>query len=637
MNLKPVILLGTFAAVLPAAGPNPPKLSTLQPGGVRNITQSLDVNVVFVGYEPGGGPQSIDETKFRTVLPKSYRPIHRSQAFYGDKQFVGLTFNFNYNLVYAPAAFETNFFNFLSATAVPANLTAYQTAYNAQLNRSQTIAANYEIPAVAVENWLAANSGALVDTKKYTIFYINWWGRPDFKHHVYVKRDEPDPDTGVNFGTRSSRALISWGGTAADDPESGNGQLRRIWFNDLSAGPHFWTDNWNVDNADVDGNGKLDYRMPPVWEYGSAKATYRPFDNLSGDLGKITRYVAIDLLFTTSPLYKPAISPPGLPSTIQVDVNLYQGDPGYDAKLSLKPMEVKKRVSPLQPQNTFSVQVSESNLTGRSASVYDCFRTYFTGPAPVGVSCFGNRLFGIAFGDPFLYHSDLLNQFIEGDADYEVPVFNYYATVPKGVGGLLGFADDNWRDGTQSFVFGFLNAQLRAAGYGFTITTIHEVGHHLGMSHPHDGYDFEQNIDFFSSDAFYFANHGDESNSIMSYIDLNSDFGQFDRDNMARYMTAHYINQANAVLASIYQSPRAGDVSSLLTAADANAAAALSLYGGMNYSGAMMSAKSAYQNVLAAAARINVTVEPQNYTADYKAKGRSPKFIDTVNYKRLAQ
>ena len=104
---------------------------------------------------------------------------------------------------------------------------------------------------------------------------------------------------------RDSRKLIAWGGTTPDDEETGLGSLHRIWFYDLSAGPEGWTDNWNVDDD-------YGYRMPPVWEYGNM-AGYRPFDNLSGDLGKVTRYVGIDLLFTTSPLYKPAISPPRYP------------------------------------------------------------------------------------------------------------------------------------------------------------------------------------------------------------------------------------------------------------------------------------------------------------------------------------
>jgi hypothetical protein len=93
-----------------------------------------------------------------------------------------------------------------------------------------------------------------------------------------------------------------------------------------------------------------------------------------------------------------------------------------------------------------------------------------------------------------LYHSDSLLGFIEGNADYEVPVFAYNTADALSAGGLLGFSDDNWRDGTQSFVFDFLSAFLRSIGYGFSITTIHEVGHHLGMSHPHDGYDDQVNI-----------------------------------------------------------------------------------------------------------------------------------------------
>ena len=86
------------------------------------------------------------------------------------------------------------------------------------------------------------------------MFFVNWCGRDDFKFHVYTKTDEPDPDTGYNFGIeRDSRKMIAWGGTTPDDEESGLGSLHRIWFYDLSAGPEGWTDNWNVDD---------DYRLP---------------------------------------------------------------------------------------------------------------------------------------------------------------------------------------------------------------------------------------------------------------------------------------------------------------------------------------------------------------------------------------
>ena len=144
------------------------------------------------------------------------------------------------------------------------------------------------------------------------------------------------------------------------------------------------------------------------------------------------------------------------------------------------------------------------------AKMYLCFYN--------DVSCFGNRLFGIAFADPFLYFSDHLIQYLEGDADYEVPIFAYN-TSDELFTCCLGYADDNWADGTQSYVFGFDVPFIRDIGYGFTTTFIHEIGHHVGMSHPHDGYDYEADIEYGPGDEFYFAWSGDELNTIMSYID----------------------------------------------------------------------------------------------------------------------
>jgi len=613
-----------------------PVLTTLSPGGFHDLAHDVDVNIVLLGYEMGAGAQNVDPATLLAGLPNASRPIHRYQDFYGNREYIGLTYNYHYNVVFTDGAYENNFFGYLSSIAVPQPRTIYQNDYNAQTGRAVAVGDNHWIDAPSVEQWLADNPPSGVDTTDYTIVFVNWYGRADFKNHVYVKTDEPDPDTGVNFGlVRQSRKIIAWGGTSADDAESGLGSLHRIWFHDLSAGPELWTENWNINDADVDGNGVLDYRLPPVWEYGNPSADiYRPFDDLSGDLAKVARYVALDLLFTSSPLYKPAISPPSLPSAVQVDINLYQGEPGFDGKTVLDTTYVKAKLGPLQPLNTLTTEVRDQSLRNKALSVYQCFVTYFTGPGPLGQSCYGNKLFGIAFGDLFIYHDDKINQFVEGDADYEVPVFLYAVTDALTPANLLGFADDNWRDGTQTYVFGFVTPFVRSLGYGLTTTTIHEVGHHLGMSHPHDGYDYEADVDYGAGDAFYFANAGDESNTVMSYADLNFDFGQFDRDNMNRFLVATYINQSNSVLAQIYASPRAGQAAALLTAADAAAAAAVTKVQAQDYPGGAVSAKVAYGRVLAAAAAIGVNIEPQSYTADYKAKGRSTKFIDTVNYPR---
>jgi hypothetical protein len=628
---KNLVLLTVFGLLLaPSVGlaenPAPPVLSTLEPGGFRDIAQDLTVNVVFVGYEAGA---EIDEAAFLGELPATYRPINVYPSIWkGYKEFLGLTFNYDYNLVYADSAFEDAFFGYLSSIAVSQPLTLYQILYNYQSASSLTLTSNYWIDAPSVEQWLADNAQPAlgVDTSQYTVFFINWYGRDDFKPHVYTKIDEPDPDTGFNFGASlGSRKLIAWGGTTADDEESGLGSLHRIWFYDLSAGPEAWSSNWNLDDADVNWDGILDYRMPPVWEYGNLSA-YRPFDNLSGDLGKVARYVAIDNLFTASTAYKPAISPPGLPEDLQLDINVFQIDPNVDGTAWFDLALINAELNELQPLKTISSELNSIEFGPHFDKVYQCFYDY--------ESCFGNRMFGVAIADLFLYFSDHLMQFLEGDGDYEIPVFAF--NVPDELQSwVLGFADGNWSDGTQSFVFEWDSPMWRDYGYGFTSTTIHEVGHHLGMDHPHEGYDYEADVYVWGGGEFYFVYSADESNSVMGYIDLNWDFGQFDRDNMNRWLTSTYINQANVILADIYASPQAAEAGALLSSADGHAAAALAAHASMNYAGAAFQAKAAYGDVLSAAAQINVQVEPQSWQADYMAMGKSGRFVDSVVYQRL--
>lgn len=629
--IAPLIMASLLLSLFPnnsmAAPPSPPPdLTNLQPGGFQEITQDLTINVVFVGYEQGAGPQQIDENALLAELPSTYRPLLRIPSFYGENQFLGLTFNYNFNLVYADNTFENSFFGYLDSIKSPAPLTIYQGAYNFQSAASLSITDNYHIDAPSVEQWLANNAGSIgVDTTEYTVFFVNWFGRPDFVHHVYTKTDEPDPDTGYNFGAlRDSRKLIAWGGTTANDEESGLGSLHRIWFYDLSAGPEGWTDNWNVDIADFDGNGAIEYRMPPVWEYGNMNA-YRPFDNLAGDLGKVTRYVAIDELFTTSPIYKPAISPPALPEDLQLDINVYQIDPNADGTSFFDVALIVSELDELLAQSSVSAEMNSIQFKSPFQKVYNCFFN--------DVSCFGNKLFGIAFADLFLFHQNHLMQYLEGDGDYEVPIFAFNTTDDLFTC-CLGFADDNWADGTQSFVFAWDAPFLRDAGYGFSTTTIHEVGHHVGLSHPHDGYDYEADIDFGPADEFYFVWSGDESNSMMSYIDLNWDFSQFDQDNMNRFLVSTYINQTNVVLEKIYASPKAGKVSDMLLAADASAGDALNAYQSMDYASSLFHAKTAYDTVVAAAASIQIKIEPQGWPADYKAKGKSSKFVDEASTQR---
>ena len=143
-------------------------------------------------------------------------------------------------------------------------------------------------------------------------------------------------------------------------------------------------------------------------------------------------------------------------------------------------------------------------------------------------------------------------------------LFNY-VTEDNRDAGILGFADDNYTDGTQSGVFSFLSPAITALGYGLTTTQIHEFGHHIAMSHPHDGWDSEMKIDYGPEGSYYFAWAGDENNSMMSYVDLNWDFSQFDHDNFNRFEAAGYIVNANAIAGNVLASANAGWGSRSLT------------------------------------------------------------------------
>lgn len=399
----------------------PPPLNVLRPGEEGSLFAPMPVNVVFVGYEFGPGDQQVDAGKFADGLsPISLGLLRYPTIARGCCQLANNHWQFDYRLVSASAAFEDWFFSFLAENGREAPLTQSQKDYNEQPVRSLDIESNLEIDAEMAEAWLAENGPALlgVDTSQPTVFLVNWYGRPDFRHHVYVKSDATDPDTGYDFGADDRRSLMAWGGTAS----TGASSPRRVWFHDLSAGPNHITRNWDLTTADVDGNGLTDYRLPPVWEYGNLDG-YRPFDDLSGDLSKIVRYVAINLLFAPSPLYDPLISAPDLPSHIDITVNSFIR-PGAPS-LPFQPDVISQAVERLQPWNTFTVTKREQALRGQIERVRGCFLSAIADPLFIGSSCYGQRAEGIGFYDLLLYWLDHRIQLMNVDADHSVPVMMF--------------------------------------------------------------------------------------------------------------------------------------------------------------------------------------------------------------------
>lgn len=575
-------------------------LDSLAPGRLAGLKERVPINFVFVGLDK----DTVEVSRFLGGLPDRYRPMTRARQWaYGEQDYIGIDYTFDYDTHFADRAYEDRFFGKLRSLSKPGSITTYQGAYNQQETNVLDVDENFEIDAATVEKWLAKNPPAGVDTSENTMFFINWFGRKDFRFHVYTKLGEPDPDAGFDAGMYPSQMLSAWGGTTPDDEETGLGSVHRVWFYDLSAGPERVARNYIVDLKDLDGDGAEDYRIPPIWEY--RKDGYRSRTRITGDLAKVARYVGVNLLFTPSPIYYPGLTPPLLPKRINLDINVYDASVDYEvSKDWLQQRVIRHEVAELLPLQDITIDVQDLDVT--DPKFLECYVTWYE--LAYGPSCYRETSLSI-WANPFVYHAKTLDQTRDGrDSDgYEAMSFNY-ALDQEGWAG--GYADENYYDGTQSFDHVAMMSDY-AGEIGMTAITIHEYGHHFGVSHPHDGYDYEEGIDYgFWNDRLAFSYLGTESNSIMNYLSVNKDFSQFDRDNMNRWHTAAYINASNEILERIQASDDAGRVRSAIDRADSLAGRAFRAFSGHRYLEAAAAAVSAYDLVLGAARDIGLNIKP---------------------------
>lgn len=587
-SLLSIVLLIVLLPTSPAAASANP--SGLQPGETITFEQRIPINLVFIGYNRN----TIDREAMRRQLPRTYEPVVRGTQFYGlPGRDMGLKFNFDYNITFAENRFTNQFFDYLKEIGRTDDPTVYQLAYNDQeKNVLDVTGPVLHIDAPSVEAWLAENLS--VKPNSYTVVFINWYSRPDFQFHVYTKNDEPDPDTEHNFGEEDFAKMIAWGGTNS-----------RLWFYDLSAGPEWNTDNWNVDDPDLDGDGVEEYRMPPIWEY--TKNGYRRPGLLSKDLGLVTRYVAINLLFTTSPLYDPLLTAPDVGGDKVLHITMFEDDPNNLGTGIIDTDYIQSQLASLVPYYNWQVELVDVNPIDDDAR--RAFRI-FTGLRQRD-DCWNE--FGTPFAQLFCFFNANLDRYVPAydEEDYVLPIFAFNTTDARmgDLLGLLGYADDDWMTGTQTFIFEFDSPLLVELGYGFSTTTVHEVGHHISLSHPHDGYDSELGLDYGPGGEFYFVWVGDESDTVMHYLGLSNTFSQFDMDNLYRWEFAGYLNWANDLLDDILAHPDASNVQDNVAQAEAYAMQAIESFNHWDYLAAATNARLAYEQIAMAAAELGISIE----------------------------
>jgi hypothetical protein len=586
---------GYPGVVAPPAG-----FRALAPNALPELMERVPVNVVFIGYQPN----QIDAAKFVSGLPQRLRPHVRARDWYGLAEYLGIEYTYDYRLVFADRAYADRFFGTLKRLGREVPLNTGQKFYNDQERNVVEIKTNLDIDAPSVERWLQSHAPAGVDTSRNTLVFINWYGRPDFRFHMYRKTGEATTGARRDLGATDSQALVAWGGTPADDLEEPSDRVARVWFHDLSAGPDLWNLSYNVDARDINDDGREDYRLPPVWEYRTGG--YRNPSALTTDLAKVARYVGIDLLFTPSPLYSVALTPPVLPESINIDLNAREGDPQKNQGVTwLTPHVMLQAVKPLFPFTR--LEIDQQTLRGDDGEYESCYVLMTQSPA--GPSCYPDRPY-VNWQSLFLNNALNAEESLDDRSrvDYEVGVWSYF-TADNRLSPGYAYADDNQRDGTQSMVHSLLGS-TSLASIGGTDILIHELGHHWGLSHPHDGYDYEEDVDFSSYQygSKMLASVGDMSNGVMSYLWVNNEFSQFDRDNMNRWMAAAYLKNANTLFAESLKRRPAGPARQQLLDADAGVDAVRAAFAGHAYLEAHRLARNVYRGVLDAARSLDVDV-----------------------------
>jgi hypothetical protein len=429
---------------------------------------------------------------------------------------------------------------------------------------------------------------------------VNWYGRADFQFHDYYHLGNRDPATGFDYGRLSESLTRAWGGNSGP-----------TWFYDLSAGPD-WDDNsYDVDNADLDGNGVPEYRMPPIWEYGNTSA-YRPFTDLSGDLAKVIRYDAIDMLFTPSPLFDPAATVPSPGGGKRIEVDVFEGDPANNGLSQIFAGIIQNNAQGLEPYYGVTVSVTDQPLADGVLDAYDIAAGISDAAGCSDFTTFGPLGFPEAeLGCYFREHR--AQYFPASPGDAVIPVADF--TVPQYRFPFIGSTDPDFQTGEPAFV-----TELDVAPppgyislYSITSTTIHETGHFVGLSHPHDGYDSTSGIDFNPEGAFNFAWDSDESATPMSYLPDGGSltFDRFDRDNMSRWQVGRLLDLADADAAAILSGNHSSQIDAQLAEADADFSRAVAALHRSDWLAAATAAVAGYAEMQRADTAAGVTPASQ--------------------------
>jgi len=533
-------------------------------------TVPLSIKIVFIGFN-----QSTMNTTY--MLWKENIPFKRVNQVLTEPRDTGVTFELTYDFVFANSHFEKQLTTFLKGIEVTKSI----------LNPWFGVPVNSSFyDANKLEDWLYRNREIYggFPSNGYTFFVANLTQLPSVTYDQLARpwlRKAPTPhyysveyfDLDLGYKVRNREFMTGWGGHY------------RFWFLDLSAGPSFNTPSDAPIQAVVSG---LEIDLQTA--YGVNWLT----EYLSDYIWESVWNLAVPQ-FVYQPKYAEKYN---IVVTI-LDNRTKEERSRIPVSKTVNSTLIKRAYMNLVPYSDVEVKVNFRNCSDDQELLREMSRSYkpSTDPAYSYVD----------LRPLYRYLQTRLSRYVANasrdEKEFTIPVFCFVfsksylgytykwdvSAPPTGEETFWGLAQEDMVVCALTQV-NELNRGTTVEppqpnrGIGFTQLVIHEVGHMIGLMHPHQYGDIH---DFVAS--------------AMSYFCHDYNFSQFDKDALHRMHTDSIIIQtlvkmteargiAATKITSLYTLSKFTEIEDLLTIADKE-------YLSMNYTGALASVLKARELV----------------------------------------
>lgn len=509
----------------------------------RNV--SIPVKVILVGVDPA--TVNLDYIKWGGNLPTTtFGEVLEPPP---GGSLTGVVYNVSYTFSFASEQFKSNLESYLqSIQVVKEERNPYFYNYTLESNGYVNTNNFYSFKSVSydanrVESWLYNHQNDLggFPSNGWTLMLMNLPELPsysfkDYRNFLINQRTLPPTGTAHYYSVNYKDLDLGYQ-LRYRDYMTGWGGIHRFWYNDLSAGPSFWTwpEDLPLQVALADNHLDINTAYGKTW-----------FTQYIGDYISQATWNFVVPFFEYTPVYSQRYS---------FDIHVFdnrtdQEKQAVNINSTVDPAKIKSAFQDLIPYSQIQVSLKFEDLTQypdlehviQSSYMYSDSFTY-------GVSAQPLRYHIVDARPVYKFLEDNMQTFEpdyrQDNTLYVIPVFAFafsndtlftftykwsIAKEESQIKALLGVALGDLALvslSQQEFQRGnYITPPQPNLGEAFTEVIIHESGHMVGLPHPHN-----------------FGPVGDFIQSVMGYYTYDYTFGQSDKDMLRRaHVDQIYLN-----------------------------------------------------------------------------------------------